>query len=151
MQSVRSLRVPEKWSIDSFCCSGKYLTPPVMLYIYKRQICPNRCYIWAEAAQSFSSRDIQNRLRSMVGYFPLYSLFPHRRNATSLSLFYRHFFDKCSDELHTLVQLVQIFIAKARHVTSTESKRTFPPYSICEKEACFFHKNSYFEQYNIYL
>lgn len=76
---------------------------------------------------SHSSLDsVQNRLRSLMLYFPLCGIFPRRRHVASL--FVTLFFpSKCSAELHSLISPVRIVTARTRPTTSTESNHTHFP------------------------
>ena len=81
-----------------------------ILYLYKSQIRPKMeycCHIWGGADQtSLSCLDrVQRRLRYLVGD-ELFSTLPplnHRRDVSSLSLFYRYYNRMCSKELHSLI------------------------------------------------
>lgn len=61
------------------------------------------------------------------GDFQTYSLFPHRRDVTSLSLLYGYFYDKPSGEFHSLIPPIQTCYIHRVEYTSA--------YSICKKEA----------------
>ena len=96
--------------VGSFYRSRKYLTPHALLYLYKSEIRLRMeycCHLWAGCSQqALSLLDrIQSRMRGLVGDELFASLPPlsHRRNVASLSLFYRYFQGKCSEELHSLV------------------------------------------------
>ena len=102
--------------IGSLYRSRKYLTPSAILYLYKSQIRPRMeycCHIWAGACKSsLSSLDrVQRRLRWLIGEELFNTLQPlsHRRDVASLSLFYRYFHGRCSEELHSLVPALQSF------------------------------------------
>ena len=90
----------------------KFLTPEVPLYLYKSTICPCMeycCHIWAGAPSCHLELldKLQKQMCRIVGPSLDVSLEPlaHHRNVTSLSLFYRYYFDRCSSELAQLVPL----------------------------------------------
>ena len=60
------------------------------------------CHVWAYAPGSFLNKldELQKRIFITVGPSHAVSLepFADRRNVASLSLFYKHYFDKCSSE-----------------------------------------------------
>ena len=107
--------------VGSLFRSRRYLSPASILYLYKSQIRPKMeycCHIWGGAAQtSLSCLDrVQRRLRYLVGD-ELFSTLPplvHRRNVSSLSLFYRYHNAKCSEELHSLVPPKKEFARETR-------------------------------------
>ena len=122
---IRSVAKATGKMVGSFYRSKKYLTPPAILYLYKSQIRPKmeyRCHLWGGAAQStLTCLDrVQNRLRNLVGDELFSSLEPlsHRRDVASLSLPYRYFHGKCSDEIHSLIPKAQTFTARTRLATS---------------------------------
>ena len=96
--------------IGALICSMKFLFPEVALYLYKSSIRPCLeccCHVWAGAPSCYLELldKLQKRLCKTVGPSLGASLEPlaHRRNAASLSLFYRYYFDRCSSELAQLV------------------------------------------------
>ena len=99
-----------------------FLSPASILYIYKSTIRPCMeycCHLWAGAsAECLHLLDrIQNRIINIIGpelASDLQSL-SHRRNVASLSLFYRYFHGRCSNELHELVPPPKTFFRVTRH------------------------------------
>ena len=90
----------------------KFLSPEVALYLCKSTICPCMeycCHVWAGAPSCYLELldKLQKRICRTVVPSPAASLEPlaHRRNLTSLCLFYRYYFCKCSSELAQLVPL----------------------------------------------
>ena len=69
------------------------------------------CHIWAGAPSCYLELldKLQKRICTTVGPSLATSLDPlaHRRNVTSLSLFYRYYFGRCSSELAQLVDKLQ--------------------------------------------
>ena len=92
--------------------SMKFLSPERALYLYKstiRQCMEYCCHVWAGARICYLELldDLQKRVCRTVGPSLAASLEPlaHRRNVTSLSLFYRYYFGRCCSELAQLVPL----------------------------------------------
>ena len=90
----------------------KFLSPKVALYLYKSTIhsCMEySCHISAGAPSCYLELldKLQKRIRRIVGPSLAASLEPlaHHRNVTTLSLFYRYYFGRCSSELGQLVPL----------------------------------------------
>ena len=101
-----------KTASKKIAASMKFLSPEVALYLYKSTIRPcieYCCHIWAGALScSLDLLDkLQKRICGIVGPSLAASLEPlaHRRNVTSLSLYYRYYFGRCSSELAQLVPL----------------------------------------------
>ena len=98
--------------IGALIPSMKFLSPDVVLYLYKSTIHPCMeycCHVWAGAPSFYLDLfdKLQKRICRIVGPPLAASLepLPHRRNVTSLSLFYRYYFGRCSSELAQLVRL----------------------------------------------
>ena len=98
--------------IGALIRSMKFLSPEVALYLYKSTIRPCMeycCHIWAGASSCYLDllEKLQKRICRIVGPSLAASLEPlaHRQNVASLSLFYRHYFGRCSSELAQLVPL----------------------------------------------
>ena len=98
--------------IGSLIRSMKFLSPEVARYLYKSTIhrCMEYCcHVWASAPSCYLDLldKLQKRICRTVGPSLAASLKPlaHRRNVTSLSLFYRYYFFRCSSELTQLVPL----------------------------------------------
>ena len=134
--------------VGSFYRSKQFLTCKALLYLYKSQIRPKMEYcshIWAGSSQqALSTLDrVQKRMRGLVGDELFSSLQPlsHRRNVASLSLFYRYFHGKCSDELHSLVPPIREFSRNTRFAKSTTSHPYFLQLPFTR---CVFHSNSFF-------
>ena len=92
--------------------SMNFLSPEVALYLYKSTIRPcmeYSCHIWAGGPSCYLELldKLQKRICMTVGPSPAASLEPLAlcRNVASLSLFYRHYFGRCSSELAQLVPL----------------------------------------------
>ena len=132
--------------VGSLHRSKRYLTPPAILYLYKSQIRPRMeycCHIWAGSAQtSLSSLDaVQKRLRSLVGDELFGTLQPlsHRRDVSSLSLLYRYFHGRCSEELHQMVPPLKEFGRSTRLAS-----RSHPYVLDIPKAKSKFHSQSFF-------
>ena len=89
--------------IGALICSVKLLYPEVVLYLYKSTIQPCMeycCHLWASAPSCYLELldKLQKWICRAVGPSVASSLEPlaHRRNVTSLSLFYRYYFGRCS-------------------------------------------------------
>ena len=98
--------------IGALIRSMKFLSPEVALYLYKSTICSCMeccCHVWAGAPSCYLELldKLQKRICRTVGPSLAASLEPlaHRRNVTSLSLFYRYYFGRSSSELAQLVPL----------------------------------------------
>ena len=93
--------------------SMKFLSPKVVLYLYKSTIRPcveYCCHVWAVTPSCYLDLldKLQKRVCRIVGPSLAASLKPlaHRQNVASLSLFYRYYFgSRCSSELAQLVPL----------------------------------------------
>ncbi len=135
--------------VGSFYRSRKYLTPEAMLYLYKSQIRPQMeycCHIWGGAAQTSLSclNRVQNRLQNLVGDDLFSTLAPLslRRDVASLSLLYRYFHGRCSNELHSLVPPLQTFRVRTRLAAFTQSNHPYTLRSPLIRNQ--FHENSFF-------
>lgn len=97
--------------------SSKYLTLHTIINLYRSQIRSKIdycCHIYAGDAQfSQSLKASQSPCWRRIFFFS----HTYRRDVASLSLFYRYFYGKCSDELHSLVQSGLIFTARIYHDT----------------------------------
>ena len=98
--------------IGALILSKKFLSPEVALYLYKSTICSCKeycCHTWAGAPSCYLELldKLQQQICRTVGPSLAPSLEPlaHCRNVTSLSLFYRYYFGRCSSELGQLVPL----------------------------------------------
>ena len=90
----------------------KFLSPEVALYLYKSTICPCMeycCHVWPGGPSCYLELldKLQKRICLTVGSSLAASLEPlaHRQNVASLSLFYWHYFGRCSSELAQLVPI----------------------------------------------
>ena len=135
--------------VGSFFRSKKYLTPAAILYLYKSQIRPKMeycCHIWAGASKTcLSSLDkVQRRLRRLVGDSLFTTLQPlsHRRNVASLSLFYRYYNGKCSQELQKMVPCCKTFGRNTRY--STRVQKNHPHFLQVEGIYPKYHMDSFF-------
>ena len=93
-------------------CSMKLLSSEFVLYLYKSAIHPSMeycCHVWVGAPNCYLELldKLQKRICRTVGPSLAASLEPlaHRQNVTSLRLFYRYCFGRCSSELAQLVSL----------------------------------------------
>lgn len=66
----------------------------------------------------------------MENLFSTLEPYSYRRNVASLSLSYRYFHDVHSEDSHSLIPLVSIFIARIGHATSAESKHPHFPHFV---------------------
>ena len=89
-----------------------FLSSEIALYLYRSTIRPCTeycCHVWAGAPSCYLEflDKLQNRICRTVGPSLAVSLEPlaHRQNVTSLSLFYRYYFGRCSSGLDQLVPL----------------------------------------------
>ena len=96
----------------------RFLSPEVVLFLYKSTICPCMeycCHVWAGAPSCYLElRDkLQKRICRTVGPSFVASLeaLAHHQNVASLSLFDRYYFGRCSSEL---VQLVPLPFSRGR-------------------------------------
>ena len=130
--------------------SMRLLTPESLLYLYKSQIRPIMEYcshIWAGSSNTILSTidRFQRRMRGLVGeklFASLQSL-SYRRNVASLSIFYRYFYGKCSDELHLFVPPVRDFPIRIRFAESSEAH---PHFLKIATPRCKFHSDSFLPQ-----
>ena len=90
----------------------KFLSPEVVLYLYKSTIClcmEYCCHVWAGAPSCHLGLldKLQKQIGRTVGSGYATSLEPlaHRLNVASLSLFYRYYFGRCFSDLAQLVPL----------------------------------------------
>ena len=90
----------------------KFLSPEVALYLYKSTIQPCMeycCHVWADAPSCYLEllEKLQKQICKTVGPSLTASLEPlaHCWNVTSLSLFCRYYFGRCSSELTQLIPL----------------------------------------------
>ena len=100
--------------IGSLINSMKFLSPEVALYLYTSTIRPYMEYVLAGSPSSYLDLldKLQKRICRIVGPSLAASLEPlaHRRNVTSLRLFNRYYFGRCSSELVQLVPLSTGFL-----------------------------------------
>ena len=96
--------------IGALIRSTKVVSPQAALYFYKFTIQPcmeHCCHVWnGTPSCNLELLDkLQKRICRTVGPSLVASLEPlaHRRNVTSLSLFYRYYFGRCSSEQAELV------------------------------------------------
>ena len=84
------------------------------------------CQVWAGPSSSYLTMldKLQKRICRTVDPSLAASLEPlaHRRNVASLSLFYRHYFDRCSSEL---VQLVFFRYSRGRSTRYSDRLHDF--------------------------
>ena len=97
--------------IGTLVCSMKFLSPEVVLYVYKSTIWPCMeyychvycCHVWAGAPSCYL--ELLDKVQKYMTVGSSLATLPHRRNIASLSLFYRYYFGRCSSELADLVPL----------------------------------------------
>ena len=84
------------------------------------------CHVWAGTPSCYLELlgKLRKRICSTVGLSPAASFEPlaHRRNVTSLSLFYRYYFGICSSEL---AQLVPLPFSRGRSTRYSDRLRDF--------------------------
>ena len=98
--------------IGALIRSMKFLSPEVALYLYKSTIRPCMeycCHVLGGAPSCYLELldKLQKQICRTVGPSLAAFLEPlaHRRNVTSLCIFYRYYFGRCSSELAQLVPL----------------------------------------------
>ena len=98
--------------IGALIRSMKFLSPEIILYLYKSTIGPCMeycCHVWAGAPSCYLELldKLQKQICKTVGPSLAASLEPlaHCRNVASLSRFYRYYFGRCSSELAQLVPI----------------------------------------------
>ena len=98
--------------IGALISSMKFPFPEVALYLYKSTIHPRMeycCHVWAGASSCYL--ELLDKIQKWICRTAHPSLatslesLAHGQNVTSLSLFYTHYFDRCSSELAQLVPL----------------------------------------------
>ena len=114
--------------IGSLYRSRKFLTPEACLHLYKSTIRPIMeycCHLWSGAPKSHLSflDRVQHRMKKLVGSTLYDTLQPlsQRRDVASLSLFYRYFFGRCSDSLHSSMFPNFVASRSTRRVNSLHS------------------------------
>ena len=108
--------------------SRKFRTPEACLHLYKSTIRPimeHCCHFWSGAPKSHLSLldRVQHRMKKLVGSALYSTLEPlsQRRDVASLSLFYRYYFGRCSDGLHTSMFPTFVASRSTRRVNSLHS------------------------------
>ena len=104
----------------------KYFTPSDLASIYKAFIRPKMEYnahIWSGAPKTVLHilDRVQNRAIKLIGDRDIVSSIDsleHRRNVSCLSLFYRLFHKKCSNEIATCIPPLQNFTRNTRHASN---------------------------------
>ena len=84
--------------VETLIHSMKFLSPEVALHLYKSTIQPCMeyfCHVWAGAPCCYW----------FLHMLPFLETLAHRQNVASLSLFFRHYFGRCSSKLAQLVPL----------------------------------------------
>ena len=107
---ITSIAKTASKKIEALIRSKKFLSLVVALYLYKSTISPCMeycCHVWVRAPSCYLELldKLQKRICRTAGPSLAASLEPltHRGNVASLSLFYRHYFGRCSSELAQLV------------------------------------------------
>ena len=92
-----------------------YLSPECILQLYKSLIRPCMeycCHVWAGASVEILSLldKVQRRVVNVIGPTLAANLQPlsHRRDIASLSLFYKYYHGRCSEELSSLVPSTRV-------------------------------------------
>ena len=136
--------------VGSLLRARNYLTRESILYLYKSTIrpCMEYCsHVWAGApADILSLLDrIQRRVCNNIGEYLSSKLdsLSHRRKVASLSLFYKYFHGRCSDELSSLVPPVRQF----QRVTRLSSNSH--PFTVCVPVCKSFYNNSFFPRTSV--
>ena len=126
---IRNIGKRASQRIGSLYRSRSFLTPEACLYLYKSTIRPIMeycCHLWSGAPKSHLSflDRVQHRMKKLVGSDLYSTLQPlsQRRDVASLSLFYRYYFGRCSDGLHTT--MFPAFVA-SRSTRRTNSLHSF--------------------------
>ena len=105
---IISIAKPASKKIGALICSMKFYS----LYLYISTILPCMeycCHVWAGAPSCYL--ELLDKLQKWIcrtdGPSVAASLNPlaHRQNVSSLSLFYKYYFGRCSSELDQLVRL----------------------------------------------
>ena len=116
--------------IEALICSMIFLSPEVALYIYKSNIWPCMeycCHAWADAPSCYLELldKLQKQICRTVGPLLAASLEPlaHCWNVSSLSLFYKYYFGRCSSEL---AQLVPLPFSQGRSTCYSDRLHDFP-------------------------
>ena len=123
---ITSIAKTASKNIGALICSMKFLSPEFAQYLYKSSIQPFMeycCHVLAGAPSCYLEL-----LDQIQRYKPL----AHGRNASSISFFYKYYFDRCSSEL------AQLFPFPYSRGRSTRFYLTIPR---CWKDACV---NSFF-------
>ena len=109
---IFSIAKTDSHKIGALIRSLKFLSPDVVLYLYKstkRSCMKYFCYVCAGAPSCYLELldKLQKRINRAVGpsLAPSLELLAHRWNVASVSFFYRYYFDRCSSELAELVPL----------------------------------------------
>ena len=99
--------------IGALIRSVRFVSPETALCLYKSTICPCMeycCQVWAgvpscylEFLDKLQKRICRNVAPSLAAYL---EHLLYRQNLTSLNLFYRYYFSRCSSELAQLVPLL---------------------------------------------
>ena len=148
---IKGIAKTAAMKVGSLYTARRYLSPEIILYLYKSLIRPCMeycCHIWAGApASCLRLLDrIQRRIANIVGPDLASGLPPlsHRRDVASLSLFYKCYNGACSLELASLVPPPKFF-SRATRLSVTSH-----PYTVevpkCKKS---FYANSFFPRTSI--
>lgn len=125
---IQSIAKDNGRMFSSLYCVSKYLTPPTMVYFYKRQIRQKR------SIADLSGLDLlgphfpfavlsPKACTCPCGdeWFPTLQTFSHIRNVASLSLLGRYFHGKCSDELRSLAKECSLITYSTKKQETVES------------------------------
>ena len=115
-QYIQSIAKVAAMKVGSFYRARSYLSPEAILHLYKTIVRPCMeycCHLWSGAPACYLDLldRIQRRVENIIGPTLASKLQPlaHRRDVASLSLFYRYFNNRCSDELSSLVPPLKVF------------------------------------------
>ena len=118
----------------------KFLSSEVALYLYKSTIHPFMeycCHVWTSAPSCYLEllHKSQKRICRIVGPSLAASLelLAHHQNVASLSVFYRHYFGRCSSEL---VQLVPLPRSQGRSTHYSDRLHDLVTIPRCYKDVC---------------
>lgn len=117
-----SRKILEKWSVF-LCCPSRYLTSAI-LYCYKNRIRPItkfNCYKLNNLASLEFPFSVVSKYSfvslSMINHFLPYNPFHDEETSQDLSLLYRYFHGKCSDNIHSLVPSLLNLMVRTRHTS----------------------------------
>lgn len=148
---IRSIAKSAAMKVGSLYRARQFLSSECILYLYKALIRPCMeycCHVWAGSSSNVLSLldKVQRRICNIIGPDLAIKLQPlcHRRNVASLSLFYKYYHGRCSDEISSLVPPPKI--AKRNTRLSTRSHPFTVSVPLCKKA---FYSNSFFPRTSV--